>query len=229
MAASPGIRKMALFTSALAIGIALAGCAKEDGQRIIGTWRAERLDLMSLKLPLGPELEVRPDALTAGDAVRIPIAAITQDGDEVTLDTDSLIGMTFYFVEADRMYLELPVAGRIYYRRVAGPALAAVPVGAVTAPVVAVVAAPAPTVAAVAPPEAAGAALMPPPAPVYAHDYALALDLLRQGDRDSAVRALHSAFKQGFRDAALLERTPEFDLLKTDARYQALLARYGGQ
>jgi hypothetical protein len=29
----------------------------------------------------------------------------------VTLETDALIGMTFYFVEVDRMYFDLPSSG----------------------------------------------------------------------------------------------------------------------
>ncbi|WP_311964541.1 hypothetical protein, partial [Acinetobacter baumannii] len=49
--------------------------------------------------------------------ITIPIVDITQDGDEVTLETDALIGMTFHFVDADRIYFELPVVGRMYYLR----------------------------------------------------------------------------------------------------------------
>jgi hypothetical protein len=79
------------------LGLALAGCAKEDGSRIVGTWRAERFEVMSLKLPVGPELEITQDELGTGSDVRIPITAITQDGDEVTLETE-VIGMTFYFL-----------------------------------------------------------------------------------------------------------------------------------
>jgi hypothetical protein len=191
----------------IVFGFAIAGCAREDGSRIIGKWRAERVAVASLKLPLGPELEITRNKLVAGSDVSIPIAAIMQDGDEVTLDTHSLIGMTFYFVGADRIYLDLPVVGRLYYRRVNDQALAA----AVTAPKNATV-------------PAQAAALEP----AHAQDYAKALVLVRQGDLDGAVRSLHDAFKHGFRDTPLLNRTPEFDVLKADVRYQALVVRYTG-
>lgn len=197
------------------LALALAACAKEDGGRIVGTWRAERLEVMSLKLPVGPELRISRDALTTAGDVRIPIAGISQDGDEVTLDTDAMVGMTFYFVEADRMYLDLPLLGRVYYRRVAdraGPAPVAVQ-------------APAPVPQAPALPPVRQADTLPPAA-AYPQEYAQALALLKQGDRDGAVRSLNNAFGKGFRDLGLLARTPEFDVLASDPRYQALLARY---
>lgn len=214
----------------IVLGLALAGCAREDGKQIIGKWRAERMEVMSLKLPLGPQIEITREALMAGPGIAIPIVDITQDGDEVTLETEALIGMTFHFVEADRIYFELPMVGRLYYRR--EPEQAAVTVSApAPAPVAAsmpVVASPAPAapapvvqvaVEASAPPAQAVEAVQDP-------NVARALVLLGQGDRDNAVRSLHTAFSQGFRDTALLARTPEFEVLKGDVRYQALLARY---
>lgn len=204
----------------IGLGLALAACAKEDGSRIIGKWRAERLEVMSLKLPVGPELVITRDALSTASDVSVPIAAITQDGDEVTLDTDALIGMTFHFVGPDRMYLELPVVGRVHYRRLNGPAVAAAP--ATTA----AVAQPAPLPQPSAAPQPAQATTVEP---AYARDYAQALVLVRQGDNDGALRSLHDAFKHGLRDASLLDTTPEFEILKSDVRYRALLSRYGGQ
>ena len=107
--------RMALL---IVLGLALAGCAKEDGSRIVGKWRAERFEMMSFKLPVGPELEITRNELSTGSEVSIPISAITQVGDNVTLETTGSIGLTFHFVEPDRMYFELPVVGRVYYRRV---------------------------------------------------------------------------------------------------------------
>jgi hypothetical protein len=215
----------------IVLGLVLVGCAKEDGSRILGKWRAERFEVFSLKLPVGPELAITQDELSTASNVSIPINAIMQDGEEVTLETDSLIGMTFHFVEPDRMYFELPIIGRIYYQRVNGPAVAAAvvaaPEGAAAAAPVAVASGqPARLVEPTVAPQSA------PPANLeqaYAEDYAQALALARQGDSAGAVRSLFDAFTHGFRDVSLLNKTPEFDSLKTDIRYQALLARYAGQ
>lgn len=206
------------------LALMLSACAREDGSRILGTWRAERMEVMSFKLPVGPELRIGPNELRTGDDIRLPIAAITQDGDEVTLDTESMIGMTFYFVDADRMYLDLPLIGHIYYRRV-DESLAG---GAVNDSATARQPAPAAVRQADPPPQVSA---LPPPvrdtvAPAYSEDYQQALALLRERDRDGAVRSLNRAFSNGFRDTGLLARTPEFDVLKDDVRYQALLARY---
>ncbi|RFP11309.1 MULTISPECIES: hypothetical protein [unclassified Duganella] len=214
----------------IVLGLVLAGCAKEDGSGIIGKWRAERVEVMSLKLPLGPEFEITPTKVAVGDEFSIPIASITQHGNQVTLDTDSLIGMTFYFVEPDRMYLELPIMGRIYYQRVKGLAIATATSAHAKA----------------APPEATPTVISAPPAllrpsaveqpaaaganePGYSQDYAQARSLVKQGDLDGAVRSLNDAFKHGFRDIAQLNDTREFDVLKSDVRYQVLIERYAGQ
>jgi hypothetical protein len=214
----------------IVLGLVLAGCAKEDGSGIIGKWRAERVDVMSLKLPLGPEFEITPTKVAMGDDISIPIASITQHGNEVTLDTDSLIGMTFYLVEPDRMYLELPLVGRIYYQRMKGQAIATV----TSAPAKAAPPVPAPAVTSAPPAPPQPAAVEQQAAagvnePGYAQDYAQARSLVKQRDLDGAVRSLNDAFKHGFRDIAQLNNTREFGVLKEDVRYQALIERYAGQ
>jgi hypothetical protein len=217
-------------------GTAMGGCAREDGSAILGKWRAERLEVMSLKLPVSPELDITRNNVAAGNGINIPVAAITQKGNEVTLDTDSMIGMTFFFEGTDRMYLKVPVMGKIYYRRVAAPPPAPV---AMVAPIAA---APAAAVPVVPTPPAA----VPPPVPIavsgiepvvgpavvlapYDADLAQARALVRQGDINGGVRSLRNAFQHGFRDVALLRHTPEFAVLNDDVRYQALLVRYTDQ
>lgn len=211
----------------MVLGLAMAGCAKEDGSRIFGKWRAERMEVMSLKLPLGPELEITPTKLASGSDINIPIASITQHGNEVTLDTSALIGLTFYFVESDRMYFELPVVGRIYYRRMNGQpvaVVAALPTNAAPPKL----AAPRVPMPAASPPESSVASQRTRTAE-YAQDYAQALRLVQQGDLDGSVRSLYAAFNHGFRDITLLNKTREFDILRSDVRYQVLLRRYTGQ
>lgn len=106
--------------------LACAGCAKRDGARILGHWRAERLDVMSIKLPVGPELDISDKSLTMGGDAVLPIEAVTQeDDDTVTLELPMHVGLSFTFVGPDRMYIDLPFVDRIYYRRVPSPAVRA--------------------------------------------------------------------------------------------------------
>lgn len=221
------LRASTAFLVASTLALALAGCAKEDGSRILGKWRAERLEVMSLKLPLGPELDITRSAVAMGNGISIPIAGITQDGDEVTLETNALIGLSFQFVEADRMLIELPVVGEIYYRRVSvQPEAASVQDAKGIAE-----ASPAAEAQPLAPPMPTAVDSLPEPRKPagggdHLHEIEKALSLVKQGNHDGALRSMHTAFKHGFRDTALLERTPAFDALRADVRYQALVARY---
>ncbi|MGI4842313.1 MAG: TPR end-of-group domain-containing protein [Janthinobacterium lividum] len=196
--------------------LATAGCAREDGSKIIGHWRAERFQVMSLKLPIGPELTISRDTLKAGSELTVPIEAITQDGDEITLDMPMHVGLSFQFVDDDRMYVDVPFIDRIYYRRVDRPAGLAARPAQPPAPA----SAPQTDVAEQAP--AAGAA----PAFSQPDSYALALDAARRGDQDTAVRMLHRAFQEGSARAAEVQSRSEFDGLRDDVRFQALLARH---
>lgn len=206
----------------LALAFVMAGCAREDGSRIIGHWRAERFEMMSLKVPIGPELTISRDTLVAGAEVAVPIAAISQDGSEITLDLPMSFGLTFNLVEDDRMYVDLPLVDRIYYRRV--------PQG--TQPVLAPVAAaapvpePAPVVALKTAPVVANAAPISfPVSSVYAN----ALEAVRHGDHDMAVRLLHRAFEEGGVRPAEVQAAPEWLALRDDVRFQVLVARYEGK
>lgn len=217
---------------ALALAGTLSGCAREDGSRLLGRWRAERFEVMGLKLPIGPELNITRDRLGgAGSELALPIAGITQDDDEVTVDTEANIGLTFYFVEPDRMYVKLPLLERIYYRRVAEQASAP----ATLTPAAHAPAGPAPAertqvrASTAAPlPRAAIPAPLPGPAVPGERAYGQALAALDAGDDDGALRYLHQAFKDGFQDAARVANAPEFGRLHGDIRFQVLLARYQG-
>jgi len=207
---------------ALSLACTLPGCAREDGSRLLGRWRAERFEVMGLKLPVGPDLNITRDQLAGGELM-LPVAGITQDGDEVTVDTEANIGLTFYFVEPDRMYVKLPFLERIYYRRVAAseapplahtPAVPPVPQQAdvrAGIPAPAREAAPVPVAAPAAPGERA---------------YGQALVALHEGDDDRALRYLHQAFEDGFTGTAGVAKAPEFARLHGDVRFQVLLARY---
>lgn len=194
---------------------ALAGCARQDGSAVLGRWHAERFDLMGLKLPIAPDITISRDKLVM-EGSELPIAAITQDGDEVVLDTTGGIGLTLHVVDQDRMYVQLPFVDRIYFRRVktAAPAPAQ-PALAQARP------------ASSAPPAPAATPERPPapvaaPAPAYAQAYDAALQAARRGERDAALRHLHQAVGQGFDRADLLAREPGFAFLRSDPRYQVI-------
>lgn len=196
--------------------LAIAGCAREDGSKIIGHWRAERFQVMSLKLPIGPELTISRDTLKAGSELTVPIEAITQDGDEITLDMPMHVGLSFQFVDDDRMYVDVPFIDRIYYRRVDRSAGAAARPAQPPAPA----SAPQSDVATQAPADGAAPAFSPP------DSYAIALEAARRGDQDTAVRMLHRAFQEGSARAVEVQSRSEFDGLREDVRFQALLARH---
>lgn len=221
--AHPVWKAFAGLTLALALALLTAGCAREDGSKIIGQWRAERFQVMSLKVPIGPELSISRDTLKAGEEIAVPIGGISQAGSEITLDLPMSFGLTFHLEGDDRMYVDLPFVERIYYQRVpalamaqAAPVVAAAPVAVAhrPAPVVTPVAAPAPD---------------PVPAPAAASVYASALGAARSGDHDAAVRLLHRAFEEKEVRPAEVQGAPEWVALRDDVRFQVLVARYGDQ
>jgi hypothetical protein len=221
-------RQAAGAALAIALALAMQGCAREDGSRILGHWRAERVAFMALKLPLGPELHITRDRLASADGeLALAITAITQEDDEVTLDTQANIGLTFHFVEPDRMYVELPLLDKIYYRRIVDNTpkpvaqRVAAPGRPASVPASTVPAAPARPVAEPAPASSA--------AGLGEQYYDQALVSARQGDDDSALHQLHRAFGAGFTGAERVAATPEFAHLRTDVRFQVLLSRYAGR
>jgi hypothetical protein len=209
--------------AALAIAV-LAGCGKQDGSAILGQWHAERLDVMGLKLPIGPDLTISRDKL-ATQAGEMPITAIEQDGDEIVLDTTLGLGLTFHVVDADRIYIQFPLIDRIYYRKVKGlesntPAAAEPrqPEVAARTPM------PMPVTAPVAAPVAAAErAAEAPAALAYTPAYDAAVHAARQGQRDAALRYLHQAARQGFDRADILEQESGFEAMKSDPRYQVIV------
>lgn len=203
----------------IALALLMTGCAREDGSKIIGQWRAERFQVMSLKVPIGPELTISRDMIRAGADVAVPIDAISQDGSEITLDLPLYFGLTFNLVDDDRMYVDLPLIERIYYRRVSvpvAPIVAAAPHHSAPAPAPV----PAPKPVAVPVPD-------PVSAPVAASVYSSALAAARSGDHDSAVRLLHRAFEEEGIRSADVQGASEWSALRDDVRFQVLVARYG--
>lgn len=202
------IRPSLNWLCAALVMAALAGCAKQDGSMILGQWQAERLDLMGLKLPIGPDMTISRDKLSMQGA-ELPIDAITQDGDEIVLDTTGGIGLTFHKVDENRIYVQFPLLDRIYYRRTGAAAAARQPEAAPSAVAAARAAETAPMKSA--------------PAPAYAEAYDAALAAAKQGQRDDALRHLHQAVQQGFDRPGQLQHEPGFAVLQSDPRYQVIV------
>lgn len=57
-------------------------------------------------------------------------------------------------------------------------------------------------------------------------DYNLAVLRMRQADGEAAIKHLNDAFRHGFRAFSLLDANPDLEPLKSDVRYEALVARY---
>lgn len=111
--------ELARITLLVALVLGLTSCSKGDGSRILGHWRAERVKLMSLNLPIGPEFMITKHELLALETdIHIPIESISEKGDEFVVNIPAGLGLSFYFEGPDRMYLDVPLAGKIYYQRV---------------------------------------------------------------------------------------------------------------
>jgi len=224
-------------TLALLAASALVACGQSDSKRILGHWRAERFQAEGISVPTGPEFEVTAHALRSLDGnVEIPISSIVAKGDDVTLEGPLSLGLSFHFEDANRISLELPFVGKLYYRRLDTKAD---PKGATETDKPKLPAQTSPAT----PTENRGVAehaAMPgksqPGHPVDSFkmnstvegmdEYLLAVEAVRQGDADIAVRRLHASFQKGFRRFDLLDTSSEMGRLKSDPRFQALMARY---
>ncbi|VVD31866.1 conserved exported protein of unknown function [Paraburkholderia dioscoreae] len=241
----PGLRTMlALSTLAFA-----AACSKSGPPTIIGHWRAERVQVFSAQLPVGPEIVVSEKEISSpGTDVDMSVHGFEAKSGQVTIDLAYGVGLTFYFDGPDRVFLKVPLVGKVYYRRVvdnAALASAASSVPIVAQPQSVSQAAPVagaqsggnhsgPTAVgeqtALATQSVRGGS-QPASEPAEADgqsaaEYQLASAAAKQGQSDAAIDHLNSAFKAGFRDVARLDSSPEFGSLANDVRYQALVARY---
>ncbi|WP_152038167.1 hypothetical protein [Paraburkholderia hospita] len=204
--------------------------------------------MYSLQLPVGPDIVVSANEILSPDTgASVQVKGIETKGDTTTVDVSYGIGFKFFFDGPDRMYLKVPVIGRIYYRRVKEPAYASRPVAASS---VVAAASRQEMASPVANPASSG--LISPAAQFESNSsgtvgqpvvrvttipekttdgpgvdqYDRALRAAGQGNLEVAIDDLDSAFKAGFRGFALLDTAPEITDLRKDVRYQALVARY---
>jgi hypothetical protein len=245
-----------LFAAALLAPIAfLCACSRQADLSLVGHWQAERLSVYSAKLPVGPDIVVQEDRISNPETgVDLPIKGIERKGDEATVDFDYGIGVTFYFDSPNRLHIDVPLIGKVFYRRISDSQLAATAIrpsaaAAASASSLAQSASPAANTATVRAvsqmEEVPASAVQQEPSEIYSgrvstvtqparedqvtgsdSDYQMALNAARAGQQDQALDFLNVAFRDGFRDFGRLDAAPELDTLKADVRYQALVNRY---
>lgn len=251
---TPGFRKVATSLVALTV---VSACSRPAGPSILGHWHAERVSIYSIQLPVGPDIVVSgTEILNPVTGASVQVTGIESKNGATTVDLPLGVGLTFYFDGPDRVYLKVPLVGRVYYHRVVEQvAASATPseTGEADIPQHASAAVargsnvsvssdaadkhePADNVAAsseddVSAPhrQLAAAASQGSDASVTgagSAQYRLALASAGQGNADVAIDQLNEAFKAGFRGFSLLDSAPELKALKQDVRYQALIARY---
>lgn len=258
------IRRSIARGAALAVlaSIAATACSKHERPEILGHWRAERWQLYSVGLPVGPDIVIREHAISSpGASASIPLKGISRSDDSALLDLPYGVGVSFYFDGPDRMYLKVPLIGRVYYRRVAdGDAVvsAGTPAATAAAPTAPGSAAAGAIVPAAAGPSSGAADAGTPTdyrvllqraeaamrsgedgeaqrgleqaaASPFSHpavDYDFAVLAARAGDTEAAISRLSDAFRQGFRQFDRVDSAREFDAMRTDVRFRALVDRY---
>jgi hypothetical protein len=245
-----------LAATVLAPMALLAACSRQSDVSLIGHWQAERMSVYSARLPVGPDIVVKEDQISnPSTGINLPIKDIERKGGEATVDFEYGLGVTFYFDGPDRLHINVPLIGKVYYRRVNDTAPTSViqaasapspvpvlttevaksapPASDVTVPVVVqqpVNAAPEVVPATAQGPVEHGSAANPfsPDQPVRAadSDYQKALAAARSRQQDQALDYLNAAFRGGFRDFGRLDAAAELADLRSDVRYRALVARY---
>jgi hypothetical protein len=213
---------MLRLLSCLAL-VLMASCSGKNAERIVGHWQSENFQLQGMGLPIGPQLDIDAHAMrVSGTELIVPITRMEANGDAVTLVVPAGIDLTFHFERTDRMYIDLPLLGPVYYQRRAldstptpTPPLAAAQAAVTTAVVI-----PA------AVPVRAALAVAPDPASVAEQSFAGAVLSAKSNEPDAALRQLDDALRQGFSDWARLDANRTLQALRTDPRYDALMARW---
>lgn len=237
------------------LAVLITGCGQRPDSKIIeGHWVAEAFRVESVSLPIGPELHITQNQLWLGTSTApVKLRGIIADGKEVTLKTEVGLNIIFSFENKDRMYFSIPFVGeRIYYKRdTMYAAVSASAAPRVAEPVqVAEPQSPMPVNVQTSPPltptamplssEPPASVTSTPTAAVVTQDmntqihvssasetqYELALQAMRDGDNDAALRSLSTALASGFSDWQRIDEEPLFAALASDVRFQVLRSRW---
>lgn len=234
----------------LSLTILVTGCEKHpDPKNIEGHWVAEEFRVESVSLPIGPELHITQNQLWLGTSTApMKLRGIIADGKDVTLKTELGLNIIFSFENKDRMYFSIPFVGeRIYYKRdtmYAAVSASATPreakskqspmaVNVQTSPPLTPTAMPLSSVSPAPVTSNPTAAVITQDMNTQIHvssasetQYELALQAMRDGDNDAALRSLSTALASGFSDWQRIDEEPLLAALANDVRFQVLRSRW---
>jgi len=237
-------RATAALLAALTV---IGGCSKTEPPSINGHWRAERVQVQSLVIPIGPELVINDHEIQVpATNLRLPVDHVERHGNNVTVQFAVGLGWTFFVESATRMYIDVPLVGKVAYTRVAAPSNAgqpapvqqalqltkpasgATPQGPAVEGSSATPQAPQATPhgprvpASVAQGADAAAERVPTASPDV---LARAAEAAQRNDFDTALRELDAALANKTVTAAQAAGDHRLAPLRNDIRYQALIAR----
>ena len=104
----------------------LFGCNKTPSadvtiSNIRGHWVSDALDLDGLQLRIVPDMDIDETSISLtvnGERQTIPISSIGFKGEEIDVNIQKNITLTFYVAEGDKIYLRFPATGmRVFYHR----------------------------------------------------------------------------------------------------------------
>jgi uncharacterized lipoprotein YajG len=117
------------LTSGLLLGCGKAPTAVATISNIRGHWVSDALDLDGLQLRIVPDMDIDETSISLtvnGERQTIPISSFVFKNEEIDVNIQKNVTLTFYVTEGDKIYLRFPATGtRIFYHR--GVAKSAVP------------------------------------------------------------------------------------------------------
>lgn len=219
----------------LSLAMLLAACSPEPAPSIDGHWKAEDLRVQSLVLPIGPELLISERDITVPSlATTLQYEERVLEGNAITLRFALGPGLTFHLESRDRMFIDVPFVGKVFYRRI-GDVAPRVPTSNTSAPkAMSGASSIDPQAANSLPPDkteipTAGASLGTPPPQATdtgRRNLDAAFAALQQGDPDTAIRVLDQALSSGHIAVGDLAADPRWHSLAGDIRFKALLVRH---
>ena len=220
-----------------------SACSLSSEPEIQGIWEAEDVHLASLAIQVGPRLEISENHVVIPELnVKLQLATIEREAPntvKLRFVSNGLIplpGWTLYFESSDRIRMDIPLVGSVYYRRAKDSAI----VHRSSSPILGAsrssnqdkgqTAAKSEPAIPKSPPISTDTAPAPTPHLPLTGSQEPVLDIvfaaLQREDADGALRVLGDALQTGAISWLAVERDPRLLPLRQDVRYQALMGRY---